>query len=381
MAHQPITPSECLGIIGGGQLGRMFSIAAKQMGYKVAILEPQKECPAYQFADYFIETKYEDKNGLDQLAKYSKVVTTEFENVPAQSLEYLGKYLPVYPDHRSVLICQNRLHEKQFFNQLNIKTTQFCPINNEIDIDNLNINIFPSILKTNTLGYDGKGQIKVNNIQELKNAFTTLNGVPCILEQLVDLKFEVSIIVARNHFETKTYPVVTNNHINGILDTTSTKVNLNSNQQQQINDYAISIINKLDYIGILAIEFFITKDDKILANEMAPRPHNSGHYTLNACVTSQFEQQVRSICNLKLGSTELLTNAIMLNLLGDIWQNTNPDWAKILKQYDNIKLHLYEKQIAKPGRKMGHLNIIGKNIEHLTNDLSQIKHALNIKDQ
>ncbi|MCE3268892.1 MAG: 5-(carboxyamino)imidazole ribonucleotide synthase, partial [Burkholderiales bacterium] len=354
-----IIPPRCLGIMGGGQLARMFCIAAKKMGYQAAILEPNKNCPAKLFADYHIISEYNDINGLDNLAKYSSVITTEFENVPANSMEYLKQSTFTFPSSTAIGITQNRIAEKNFFNSCKIKTTQYQAINTLNDINLVKSDMFPAILKTNTLGYDGKGQIKVNNLQELKKAFNSLNQVPAILEKMVVLNKEVSIMVARSQTEISCYPVVENIHVNSILDITIAPAQIHKDIIQYIEQAAATIINKLDYIGILGIEFFITATNEILANEMAPRPHNSGHYTLDACMTSQFEQQVRAICNLKLGNTQLFTNAIMLNLLGELWPEKNkaPGWDKILEKYDNIKLHLYDKTEARPGRKMGHLTI------------------------
>lgn len=366
--------------MGGGQLGRMFAISALQMGYKVAILEPNIDCPAKKLATYHIATKYDDKSGLDELIKVASVITTEFENVPASSMAYLNQFAPVYPNAKAILIAQNRIAEKTFFNQHSINTTKYCAISNIADINQVDQMMFPAILKTNTLGYDGKGQKKVTNHDELVSGFNELNQVPCILENLVDLKQEVSIIVARNHYEKIAYPVAQNIHHNGILDLTIVRKEQDNPIYKQITQFGLDLIEKLDYIGVLAIEFFITQDNQILANEMAPRPHNSGHYTLDSCTTSQFEQQVRSICQLKLGAIGFNTNAIMLNLLGDIWQDetTHPKWEKVLAKYTNLKLHLYEKTIAKPGRKMGHLTIQGQDIDQLLAQIKEIKTLLNI---
>lgn len=376
-----IIPPNCLGIMGGGQLARMLAIAAKQMGYLVAILEPGKNCPAHLFANYLITSDYNDKIGLDSLAKHSAVITTEFENVPAQSMEYLAQNTLVFPKHTAIAITQNRIHEKNFFNSCKIKTTQYVAINTPDDIAQIDNNMFPAIIKTNTMGYDGKGQIKVNDHAQLELAFNALNHVPSILEKMVSLKQEVSIMVARSQNETSCYPVVENIHINGILDTTIAPAQISKDIEKHIKQAAKIIIEKLDYIGILGIEFFITETNEILANEMAPRPHNSGHYTLDACMTSQFEQQVRAICNLKLGNTQLFTNAIMLNLLGDIWSENNqqtPPWDKILDKYDNVKLHLYDKREARNGRKMGHLTILGNDITLLQQQIHEIKSLLGL---
>jgi 5-(carboxyamino)imidazole ribonucleotide synthase len=327
-----IIPPQCLGIMGGGQLARMFAIAAKQMGYQIAILEPDENCPARLFANYHIISRYDDTIGLDTLAKYSTVITTEFENVPARSMDYLGQRKPVFPKHSAIAITQNRVLEKNFFNH-----------------------------------------------GELEGAFKKLNQVPAILEKMVPLSSEVSIMAARSQSEISCYPIVQNIHVNGILDTTIAPAQIDDKLVAYIEKSAKIIIEKLDYIGILGIEFFITNSNEILANEMAPRPHNSGHYTLDACMTSQFEQQVRAICNLELGNTKLFTNAIMLNLLGDIWpKNGTPPWDKILGKYSNVKLHLYDKMEARIGRKMGHLTILGDEISGLYKQLAEIKLLLGI---
>jgi 5-(carboxyamino)imidazole ribonucleotide synthase len=374
-----IVPPSCIGIMGGGQLARMLAISARQMGYQVAILEPSDNSPAQPFANYQIKTKYNDQAGLDQLAAVSSVITTEFENVPASSMEYLAKTVPVYPNHTAISICQNRIAEKDFFNANSISTTQYTAIANLTDIDNIDTDLFPAILKTNTLGYDGKGQILVNNTSELKDAFNKLNNQSCILEKMASLKQEVSIMVARSHNEIVCYPAVENIHKNGILDITLAPAKIDQYLEQKIIQAATNIVQSLNYIGILGIELFITDDHKILANEMAPRPHNSGHYTLDACITSQFEQQLRAICNLKLGNNYMHSNAIMLNLLGDIWINSNqpPDWQQILGQYDNVKLHLYDKISARHGRKMGHLTSLGDNLDALYTQALEIKKILN----
>lgn len=376
--QKTITPPQCIGIMGGGQLGRMLAISAKRMGYKVAVLDPDLKCPTSQFADYHIKTAFTDTVGLEELAKISDVITTEFENVPSSSLKYLNEKTAVYPNFEAVKITQNRILEKTFFNNNNIPTTKFFVINSVNDIKNIDSDLIPGILKTATLGYDGKGQITVKSQEELKSAFSQLNEVPCILEKIVNLKLEVSIVVARNSFSKIAYPVSENIHENGILDITIAPARISSELAHKITQISLDIIEKMDYIGILAIEFFIDKNDHILANEMAPRPHNSGHYSIEACITSQFEQQLRAVCNLKLGKTNLKSNAIMLNLLGNRWPNENipPSWQIILEKYDNLKLHLYEKELAKIGRKMGHLTILGDDLDKLLKQIDEIKNLL-----
>lgn len=381
---KPIIPPQCIGIMGGGQLARMLAISAKQMGYQIAILEPDINCPAKLFANHHIIGKYDDEAALDKLAKLCAVITTEFENVPANSMQYLAEKTLVFPKHTAIEKTQNRVIEKNFFNSIGVKTTQYCSIAQKESIGQIkemNDAIFPAILKTNTLGYDGKGQITVNNKIELIDAFKQLNQVPSILEKKVALKQEVSIMVARNsNGEIACYPVVENIHINGILDTTIAPADITEDLRDKIKEAAENIIRNLEYVGILGIEFFITENNEILANEMAPRPHNSGHYTIDACMVSQFEQQVRAICNLKLGDTNLMTRAIMLNLLGDIWpQKSNqqhPAWDKILGAYDNVKLHLYDKMEARKARKMGHLTVLGYDILKLKKQIQEIKQLL-----
>ncbi|MCX8514507.1 MAG: 5-(carboxyamino)imidazole ribonucleotide synthase [Burkholderiales bacterium] len=378
-----IIPPSCIGIVGGGQLGRMLAIAAKQMGYAVAILEPDLDCPAHKFADYHIQTKYDDIEGLKQLAQIASVITTEFENVPATSFSFLNKINNAYPNEGALLIAQNRISEKQFFRKNNINTAEYQAIDSTTNFNDIASTMFPGILKTATLGYDGKGQIKVNNVQELKTAFIKLNQVNCILEKLVTISKEVSIIVARNSKEKITYPIVENIHHNGILDLSIAPASITPKQAEIINNNALLIIEQLNYIGVLTIEFFISSSGEIIANEMAPRPHNSGHYTIDCCYTSQFEQQLRAICNLKLGSVELSSNAIMLNLLGDIWLNANkePDFKQILQTYSNLKLHLYEKNSARNGRKMGHITLCGSSINKLYLEIKEIKQLLGINHE
>lgn len=370
-----IIPPQCIGIMGGGQLGRMLAITAKQMGYKVAILDSAINCPASKFADYHIKTAFDDINGLNELALVADIITTEFENVPADSLKYLSQTVNIFPHYEAVKITQNRVLEKEFFNINGVPTTEFIRINNQTDLNQAINHLFPAILKTATLGYDGKGQIKVTNLAELKEAFICLKKVPCILEKIVDLKIEVSIIVARNEKEKIVYPVVENQYKNSILDISIVPARIDAELNNKIIEIALQIIEKLDYIGVLAIEFFIDKKNNILANEIAPRPHNSGHYTLDACTTSQFEQQLRATCNLKLGKTDLRYNAIMLNLLGDIWPNTlvHPHWEKILTKHANLKLHLYEKDEARTARKMGHLTVLGNDLEQLEAEINSIR--------
>lgn len=368
-----ITPPATIGILGGGQLGQMLAMKAREIGYQVAILDPDKDAPAKSFATWHITTAFDDEAGLRELAARADVITTEFENVPEKSLRFLVQLKPVYPSAQAVAITQNRIKEKTFFNEIGVKTVDFYKISNTNDIEAVTDDIFPAILKTATLGYDGKGQIRVANKTELTNAFQQFN-CECILEQMVLLQLEASVIVARNQSETAVYSVNENIHHNSILNITICPARIAPSLAKELQDYAVRIIDKLDYIGILVIEFFITKDNQILANEMAPRPHNSGHHTIESTVTSQFEQQLRAICNLKLGKTTLHTPSVMLNILGENYVNGNISQIEtIVSKYDNLKLHLYGKTTPKIGRKMAHLTMVGDNIENLLKDIAEIK--------
>ncbi len=369
--------NKTIGIIGGGQLGQMLAHTALSMSYRVAILDPDPNAPAKKYAFTHIVAEFTDKEALHKLATISDVITLEFENIPVDSLIYLEQHKPLYPSAHIIKIAQNRLLEKEFFNSLNIDTTEFYPIRYHSDIDNIQNNIFPAILKTTTLGYDGKGQIRVHNKNELISAFNALNHQECILEKLINLKLETSVIVARNQSETQVYEINENIHINGILDTTIAPARIDEDTKTQLQKYAIQIINKLEYIGVLVVEFFITEDNKILANEMAPRPHNSGHHTIESTITSQFEQHIRAICNLKLGDTRLHTKAIMLNILGDSYQNNElTQLEAILLKFSNLKLHLYDKLIAKQSRKMGHITLLNEDYHQLLFDVTLLKNLL-----
>ncbi|MBP7846799.1 MAG: 5-(carboxyamino)imidazole ribonucleotide synthase, partial [Burkholderiales bacterium] len=303
MQQKMILPPAWIGILGGGQLGMMLATVAKQFGYNVAILEPDLNCPAARLADRHIATSYTDPDGLHQLAELCAVVTTEFENVPATSIEQIAQITAVYPTAKAIKIAQNRIAEKNFFQQVGLKTAQFAAINSLDDCNSVPEELFPAILKTTTLGYDGKGQVTVSNQAELQSAYSTLGAVECILEQKVQLAKEVSIIVARNCQGVSSFPLIENQHRNGILDISYIPANVTQDIQQQASVAAINLVNQLEYVGLLTIEFFITQDNQLLVNEIAPRPHNSGHITLESTITSQYEQQLRAICGLSLGST------------------------------------------------------------------------------
>lgn len=367
----------CIGILGGGQLGMMLAQVARQFGYTVAVLEPDTDCPARKYADIFINKSYHDKDALQELANAADVITTEFENVPADAVNFISQTTPVYPSANALLIAQNRIKEKTFFRSIGLSTADFAVINSIDDCHNITNDMFPAIIKTTTLGYDGKGQATVYGSEDLIQAYSTLSG-ECILEKRVNLQQEVSIIVARNKTGSKVFPLIENQHVNGILDISYIPANTTAAIHQAAHDAALAIVNGLDYIGLLTIEFFVTTDGKLLVNEMAPRPHNSGHITIETATTSQFEQQLRAVCGINLGDTKLKQDGAMLNLLGDVWLSSeiNPEEI-LLNEHPEAKYHSYGKKIAKPGRKMGHISVCAKR-DDAEQILDKLKSKFNI---
>lgn len=354
-----ILPGATLGMLGGGQLGRMFTTAAQTMGYKVIVLDPDKNSPAGIIADQHICATYTDESALKDLAQQCAAITTEFENIPASTLAFLEQRTVVHPSSTALANTQNRNTEKNFIRAQGIPTVPFVSIHSKEDIASIGEQItFPAILKVATFGYDGKGQIVCEDMQAAYEAFDALGQKECVLEQRIDLEREISVVLARaQNGQITAFPVAENMHINGILHSTTVPSIAEQSQQQMAIEMASKIAEGLNYVGTMAVEFFVSKQGDIIANEIAPRPHNSGHYTLDACRTSQFEQQVRMLCGLPAGAAELITPVVMINLLGDVWGNSQPHWEQLLAQPD-IKLHLYGKKEARAGRKMGHFNVL-----------------------
>ncbi len=361
MATKEILPGATLGVLGGGQLGRMFCVAARTMGYRVVVLDPDPVCGAGLIADEHIQADYTDLSALEEMAKQCDVITLEFENIPSQSVRYIADKTTVFPTAESLEIAQNRDLEKQFAQKAGLQPVPYATLLKESDLQQAADTIgFPAILKSNTLGYDGKGQFVVNDFAELSAAYRDVGRVDCVLEKRINIRCEVSAIVARNaKAELAGFPVSENQHRNGILHMSIVPARVDESIRQQAIEGASILANALSYVGILAVEFFVSDDNVLYFNEMAPRPHNSGHYTKDACVTSQFEQQVRMMCGLKPGDTRLMSPVVMVNMLGDLWP---PDWLSIFTQ-NNIKLHLYGKTEARPGRKMGHFNVLAEDVE------------------
>lgn len=387
-AHLPFvptaSPSTWLGVMGGGQLGRMFAHAAQAMGYKVAVLEPTSNCPAGHTADHLLCADYTDTATLSEMARQCAAVTTEFENVPAQSLAFLASRTFVAPSADCVSIAQDRIAEKRFFTDC-AASSGVLPAPHRIiekidDLDVMPDDLLPGILKTVRMGYDGKGQARVKTREEARAAFIDMGKVACVLEKMLPLAYEISVLTARGaDGESVVYPIAENVHRKGILFTTTAPgPNVSNDCAARAQAAALAIIGKLGYVGVLCIEFFVLRDGSLVVNEMAPRPHNSGHYTIDACVTSQFAQQVRAMARLPLGDGRQHSPAVMLNILGDIWfpdagdnsRTREPEWDRVLA-LPGANLHLYGKEEPRHGRKMGHVTFVAPTLEEARNSLRQ----------
>jgi 5-(carboxyamino)imidazole ribonucleotide synthase len=353
-----ILPGATVGVVGGGQLGRMFTLRARTMGYKVVVLDPDTMSPAGAVADRHIRAAYDDTRALAELSATCAAVTTEFENVPATTLESLGRSSIVRPPVAAVAITQDRIAEKTFLRSQGFATAPFRSIEDRRDIPKgIQALPLPAILKTNRLGYDGKGQAVVTNESETADAFERFGRVACILESRLELQCELSVIVARGaDGAVSTFPVAENRHVAGILDTSIVPARISEALAARARETATKVAEALDYVGVLAVEIFVVEGG-LVVNEMAPRPHNSGHYSIDACSVDQFEQQLRTLCGLPLAEPWLLSPVVMVNLLGDLWAGGEPRWEEALKRR-GVRLHLYGKAEPRPGRKMGHLNCL-----------------------
>ena len=371
-----ILPNAMLGILGGGQLGRMFTMAARAMGYRVTVLDPDPDSPAGGLADVHICSKYDDPGALQMLVDTCAAITTEFENVPAESMRFLQSRMRVSPSAECVSIAQDRIKEKRYISNAGLGVAPFLAIEKADDLAQDMSGHLPGILKIARLGYDGKGQIRVQTGDEVKAAWQQMGSKPCVLEKMLDLQTEISVIVTRSSAdEVNTFPVAENQHESGILDISIVPARVPETIAEQARQMALQLAQALDYIGVLAVEFFVLQDNTLLINEIAPRPHNSGHYTIDACLTSQFEQQVRAMCALPPGDTHLLSPVAMVNLLGDIWRDDEPAWDKLLSE-PHAKLHLYGKKEARIGRKMGHFNVLADNADSALQQAVALKDAL-----
>jgi 5-(carboxyamino)imidazole ribonucleotide synthase len=380
----PVAPGAWLGLLGGGQLGRMFSMAAQSLGYKVCVVDPGDDSPAGSVADRHIRADYLDPDALATLASLCAAATTEFENVPAAALDYLSRHIRVAPSAASVAIAQDRISEKTFLAGRGFAVAPFAVLRASDDLASLSPSLFPGIVKSARFGYDGKGQVHVRTANDAAEALAQLQGRPCVLEQRIDLACEVSVVVARtDHRDTLAWPVAENRHRDGILDVSIVPARVSKAIADEASAVAAAIAEALDYRGVLCVEMFVARDGALLVNEVAPRPHNSGHYTIDACITSQFEQQVRVLASQPLGATTQHSPAVMVNVLGDAWFAENdsnpraPDWRSVLA-HDRAKLHLYGKAEPRRGRKMGHVTCLGATLDEALATARAVKQVLSI---
>ena len=377
---QPLLPSAMLGILGGGQLGRFFVIAAHEMGFKVTVLDPDPKSPAGAIADIHLCKSYDDVSALEVMRNTCQGVTTEFENVPADSMEFLSKKIHVSPSPESVRVAQYRVLEKTFLKESGLPVGPFEIIREDKDIPSDTSSIYPAILKVARFGYDGKGQARVASQKEAVVAFHQFSSQECVLEKMLPLDMEVSLVLARDQLgHMETFSVAENIHTNGILDISIVPARSTQLINDLVDQLAKQVAHALNYVGVLGVEFFIS-EGKVFVNEIAPRPHNSGHYTIDASVTNQFEQQVRVLAGLPLGNPRLHSSAVMVNLLGDVWTKNGqkePDWGMALNE-SGLKMHLYGKHEARPGRKMGHFTVLDKNLDIAFDKAIKVRKLLGI---
>ena len=378
VADQTLAPGSTIGMLGSGQLGKMTAMAAKHMGYHVHVFSPDRNTPAGQVADVEVQASYTDLAAVEKFAKQVDVITLEFENVPIETLAAAEKHTPVHPGIKTLQITQNRGLEKGFLVEHRISTCKFQVVRSLEELKEAAEVLLPAILKTTSMGYDGKGQFVLRDVADLQTAWETLQTEEAILEEFVDYDFEFSIIAARNvGGEFAAYPTIRNEHENQILDLSFSPSGLDDALNTRATEIAARIMQELGTVGVLCVEFFC-RGDEILVNEMAPRPHNSGHLTIEAHATSQFEQQVRAVCGLPLGSMEQIKPAAMANLLGQQWEQGTPQWNRALAM-SNVKLHLYCKEAAKANRKMGHLVALAKSSSAASAQVLAARESLKLK--
>ncbi|HVD32686.1 MAG TPA: 5-(carboxyamino)imidazole ribonucleotide synthase [Gemmatimonadales bacterium] len=354
-----ILPGATVGVLGGGQLGRMFTLQARTMGYGVVVLDPDPASPAGAVANRHIRAPYDDERALSDLSESCAAITTEFENVPAAALQTLTRSSLVRPPVEAVATSQDRIAEKSFLQSHGIPTAKFRAVR---DLRELKTAVtalrLPALLKTSRFGYDGKGQALVKSEEDAVRAYQRFGGVPCVLEERLALECELSVVLARGvDGDVAPFPVAENQHRDGILETSVVPARVPEAMTREARELATGLAEEMEYVGVLGVELFVANGSRLLVNEMAPRPHNSGHYTLDACSTDQFEQQLRALCGLPLAQPWLLSPVAMINLLGDLWADGEPRWEEALSR-PGVRLHLYGKAEARPGRKMGHLNCL-----------------------
>ena len=365
-SNPTISPGSTIGMLGGGQLGRMSLLAGRKLGFSFKVWQPGKGCPAGVLAESTINDGFESNKGSDLFASDISIATLEFENIPVKVLKSLQKRIPICPKPEILNICQNRKREKTFLQKNNFPCAKFKVVDSKSSLQKAVFEVgTPSVLKTADFGYDGKGQVKITDDSDLTSIWEEFKSPEGVLEAWVDYQSECSVIVARNsQGQIRTYPVIENRHRNHILDFSFYPANIPSKIQKNADELAIELAIKLDLVGIIAVELFFTSGDQLLVNEIAPRPHNSGHLTIEGSRTSQFEQHIRAVTGLPLGDTYMHGCTVMMNLLGDLWNPTQPNWETLLKP-GNSSLHLYGKKYPAPNRKMGHVTFTGSEVETL----------------
>jgi 5-(carboxyamino)imidazole ribonucleotide synthase len=372
-----IAPGAALGMVGSGQLGRMFALAARRMGYRVHTLSPDEDSPTGQVADLEVTASYEDLDAVRAFARGVDVVTFEYENVPIESIDAMEALAPVRPSSVALHTAQQRAREKTFLADRGVPTAPFA---RAATLDELWDAVArlgtPAVIKTAAFGYDGRGQHKVTTPADVEHIWTAIGHQEAVVEQFVNLQAEISVVAARGiDGQVAAYPPFENRHRNYILDVTTIPAAVSPDIARQAVDITRAILEELQYVGVLCVEFFVGTDGQLLVNELAPRPHNSGHLTWDAAVTSQFEQQVRAVCGLPLGSTDIPRPAAMANLLGDLWVDGEPNWAAAFR-FPDVKLHLYGKTDPQPGRKMGHLTATGRTVDEAQDRVIAARDAL-----
>jgi 5-(carboxyamino)imidazole ribonucleotide synthase len=373
----PIPPGSAIGVLGSGQLGRMFAIAARRMGYRVHTFSPDEDTPTGQVADVEIDAPYEDLDAVCRFASAVSVVTFEFENVPAATAAAAAKCAPVRPSGHILHTTQHRLREKTFLSQSGLPLTPFRRVCGLPQLAEAAQELgLPAILKTADFGYDGKGQFRITNPSDFEAAWRAVGEREAVLEAFVDFDCEISVVAARTLTgDFMHYGAIENHHSSGILDISIAPARVPAAMAREAIEIARTVLERLGVVGVLCVEFFVCRDGRLLINELAPRPHNSGHFTFDANLTSQFEQQLRAVCGFPLGATTQLIPAAMANLLGDLWSDGEPDWASATSVSD-VKLHLYGKSSARPGRKMGHLTALSATPEQALSDVLRARDLL-----
>ena len=360
----PIGPGATVGIFGGGQLARMLALEGRRMTLRIAVLDPEPGGPAGQVADLHIEGALDDVAAVEELARHSDVLTIDTEHVPADLIARVEETRPVRPSAHVLRIVQDRLEQRRFLAAEGAPQVRYAPVDDpeSLSVAALAVGL-PAVLKTRRAGYDGRGQARIDRAADLDGAWRAIGQAPAVLERFVDFEREISVLLARSiDGHTSVFPITENEHRRHILRTSRAPARVSAGLATEAQRLAARIAAALGHVGMLAVELFVTRDEALLVNELAPRPHNSGHYTFGACATSQFEQHLRAICGLPLGEPSLLRPCAMLNLLGELWHDGEPDWSPVFA-HPSARLHLYGKRRASPGRKMGHVLVLGEDIE------------------